>query len=236
MRTLRLLTLWLLVVYGQSATALAISAVDTGWYASNGVSQPGNQNYVVGQGFDDFFGELLEYQNFFVFDLSGVADASSATLRAYLVGAPFGPGYFTPDSSESWGLFDVTTDVADLTAGIGGIAGFQDLGSGLSFGEVVVTKSDEGGYVEVILNDDAIASISAANGLWAIGGRLLTLGNGDPEVIFGFSDGNPRVELVLSTAVPAPASLLLVMTGFVALGWRSRRSARPAFSVARRNS
>jgi hypothetical protein len=224
-RALRALVLLPLLLIGQPAAALIIPATDTGWYRDDGTHDPDNVNYVTGFATDWAISQIpTEWRNFFVFDLSGVGLVSSATLRAYLVTELGfrGPGYLSPDASETWGLYDVSTNLGDLTEGAGGVGAFSDLGSGVAFGQAIVSASDMGSFIEVTLNAAALASIGSAGGLWALGGRLLDLGGADPEVIFAFSDQDPRVELELTRAVPAPTTSFLLALGLGALCWTRR--------------
>jgi hypothetical protein len=225
MRALRMLALLPLLLFGQTAVALIIPATDTGWYLDDGTHDPDNVNFVTGVATDGIVSQIpTEFRNFFVFDLSGVGPVSSVTLRAYLI-TEFGfggPGYLSPDATETWGLFDVTTMLGDLTGGTGGIGAFADLGGGIAYGQAIVSAADMGSFIEVSLNADALASIGSAGGLWAVGGRLLTLGGADPEVIFAFSHDEPWVELEVTRAVPAPATLYLSAFALGALYWLRR--------------
>lgn len=209
-----------LLFFGHAATALIIPATDTGWYLEDGTHDPDNTNYVTGVATDGIVATFpTEFRNFFVFDVGGVGSFSSAILRAYLP-PEFGfdgPGYLSPDATETWGLFDVTTSLFDLMGGSGGVSAFADLGGGIAFGNALVTAGDMGNFVEVSLNADALASIGAAGGLWALGGRLLDMSGADPEVIFASTNQEPRVELVLTHAVPAPTTFYLVSLAFGAL-------------------
>ncbi len=227
LHVLRALALLPFLFFGQTATALVIPATDTGWYVDDGTHDPDNANYVTGFAFDAFFQASVEFRNFFIFDLSGVGPVSSATLRAYLIPDDVGPGYLSPDATETWGLFDVTTLLADLTGGTGGVGAFADLGGGVAYGEAIVSGGDMGSFIEVSLNADALASIGSVGGLWAVGGRLLDLGDADQEIIFAWSHDDPRVELVVTNAVPvaAPTTSYLLALAVGGLYWLRRRRA-----------
>src|SRR5947207_11973228 len=88
-----------------TAQTVTISHTDRGWYNNTGFHNPSNPNYVVGG----------DYNNFFVFDLSGVTQPiASAKLALYVPSALAGPGYSSPDPSENYELHDVTTSIATL--------------------------------------------------------------------------------------------------------------------------
>jgi hypothetical protein len=242
-RLLRIFTLLSLSFFGETAAALVILPTDTGWYTSvdggscspflppdsclqNGTI-PGNVNFLTGFAqTGGLFSTYEEHRSFFVFDLSGLGAVSNAVLRAYLVAAdnPSGPGYMSPDATETLGLFDVSTNPAFLVGGTGGVNAFPDLGTGVAFGQTIVSADDMGSFIEVTLNPDALASIGAAGGLWAVGGRLLTGSGPTPsgEYIFGFSHLDPRVELVVTPDIPAPATAYLLALAVGAL-YRLRR-------------
>lgn len=103
-----------------------IGMSDQGWYASNGVHTPSNANYIVGpctSGCDI----LGEYRNWFVFDIADLrSPVSSLSLRLF--------SYNVTLSSGNYYLNDVSTSIASLTGGTGGVAAFNDLGTGMNYG------------------------------------------------------------------------------------------------------
>ena len=207
------------------AWSLIIETNHQGWYNDSGGHTPENTNYIVGR--TEFEGLL---NNFFVFDLGGLGTVTGATLRAYL---PFS-GFFSSDPSETWVLYDVDTDIGSLVAGTAGPSAFIDLGTGTSFGEVLITAADGDTFIEVDLNANALASLSSANGLWAIGGTLPSLGSQADEAVFAFTrsvvDSNSqepaiKLELVLgNNVVPTPSTMSLFLLGFVGMYARRRRT------------
>ena len=173
---------------------ISVPAYDTGWYDDTGYHNSPNLNYIVGK-----IGSGFRH-NFFVFDLSSISSSVYAvTLRAY---NPVN-GYQRSHPSEIWKLFDVDTAIPTLLSGAGGVSAFNDLGTGSSYGDVVVTSSANDTFVEVTLNTVGVAEINSALGDYlAIGGALIIdEGLGD-QYIFAYSHDNPKVELILYTTTP----------------------------------
>ena len=211
------------------AQVLTLEAIDSGWYDQSGNHLPENTIYFVGR----VLPSPGEFHNFFVFDLSGITlPILSAQLRL------FHPtnGYNSPDPSETYTLFDVSTPIPTLVAGGTGLTGvFADLGSGVSYGSGVFSAADVNSIVPIGLNAAALADLNgAAGGLFALGGAVTSLRpNPGPfptpvtESVFGSaSAANPR-HLVL-TLIPEPGTLALLGSGTLILlgcGWRRRRRA-----------
>jgi hypothetical protein len=162
------------------------SSLDRGWYSQLGEHQPGNTNYIVGfcATSDECGGDDLVRNNFFAFDLEGITgNVLSATL---FLDVPSPNGYISAASSLIYTLYDVNTDIPSLFNGTGGVAAFNDLGSGILFGTHVATNDQEGSVIGIPLNAAALSALSEAiGGDFAIGGTLS------------------------ASAVPEPASFLL---------------------------
>ena len=203
----------------QMASAdFTINATDSGWYDEDGFHDPFNTNYLAGWE-PDFSGN--QYHNFMVFDTSSITETvSSATLRLYnpSVETDTGDGYVSSDPSEIFRLYSVNTDTDLLVSGNGGIAAYEDLGNGTTYGEVEMTAADNGTFVEIELNDEALARINDPNdgpGLFVLGGAVATLQDplGTPEWVFGFStgvEGSVTLEVTTST-IPEPSCVLVLM-------------------------
>src|SRR5262245_29141812 len=172
------------VAFAPPADAVVVNASDSGWYQQSGFHDPDNLNWIAGQCSICDVPGLGEYRNFFVFDLSGVGHVSSAVLTIL---EPEN-GFFSPDPSESYSVFDVSTPVASLTNGTGGTAAFADLGSGTSFGSVVMSHANEGTLVSIVFNAAGVAAINhSLGGLFAVGGAVTTLAGSSDQWVFGFS-------------------------------------------------
>ncbi len=190
-----LLSLFAITTGASSVTAGVINTSDRGWYQFDGAHEPGNTNYVAG--FTSTFGYSgdVEFRDFFVFDLSGINNPlASASLRVFTAWVT-GPG--------SYSLFDVGTSLSSLTDGTGGVAAFNDLGTGTTLGTYAATGSDDYQYVTIPLNTDALSYLNTHLGeTVGLGGRYVNSGG---DVIFGASEGNPadgRTQLVYQEVSP----------------------------------
>ena len=170
-----------------------IDSFDSGWYTNSGTHNPTNDNYITGL-CTGCGGET--FRSFFVFNIPSEILITSAVLNL---------NTFTYDSllaSETLDLFDVSTSLASLLAGTGGLGAYDDLGSGATYGSRVYTAPDGGLFRTITLNAAAIAAIQAASdgsGSFVMGGALA------------------------DQAVPEPSAILLLSLPLGLLAWRRRR-------------
>jgi large repetitive protein len=213
-----------------SAETVVINYADRGWYDPTGFHDTDILNYGVGDvrgpGCDSCRDDI---RNFLVFDLSGVAHPIASAKLALFVPGPLSiapPGYKSFDPSENYELHNVTTSIASLVAGTGGVAAHADLGDGVVYGSRTMTAADNGREVEITLNSNAIAALDAATGLIAIGGSLTTLdGLANDEYTFAWTSLGTETTQLRLTLVPEPATLMLLGIGAISLlGYRKSRS------------
>jgi hypothetical protein len=180
-----------------------LNSVARGWYDDTGLHVASNNNYIVGNCLpatcDGGDGVTL-HNNFFVFDLSGVSGPiTSASLSlanpsaADNIDPPFPSDGFggAPTTYSTW---DVSTAIAALEADNAGATGiYADLGSGVFYGTTPANASTNGTQVIVNLDGAALAELNRdEGGAFAIGGTL--------------------------AAVPEPATWMVMLLGFGALG------------------
>ncbi len=186
---------------GAGATVVTLNATDSGWYDSNGTHTATNTNYIVGQS-----GAPRQLRNFFVFNLASVSQViTGATLVLTNGISSRGPGYNSPDASETYTLFDVATSVPTLQAGGSGLTGiFADLGGGTIQGSRTMTAADNFLNVPITLNAAGIAKLNAFRGTQvALGGAVTTLSGGADQVVFAFTGNLTDVkQLILNLAQP----------------------------------
>jgi hypothetical protein len=228
-----------LAAFSFAAQAVAIDASDRGWYARDVntdtyTANPANLNYLVGLGFP-IPNTPTATRNYFAFDLSAYAGQTfaSATLHLYnpKAGDPgnssaFG-GFFSAQPTETYELHQVTTNTASLLAGTAGSAGFFDLGDGAAYGSYTASLSDNGQFIDILLNAAGLADLNAAaGGTFVLGGILTTITPGGSQTIFGFSNANNLADtqlLVTTAAVPEPGTYALLLAGLVLVFFTTRR-------------
>jgi len=210
------IALGVLAITASAQSQVVIDATDRGWYDDTGFHGPGNDNYFVG----NFQRETR--RNWFVFDLSTIdVEIVALQLRALNPAS----GFFSGDAVETYVNYDVTTNLTDLINGLGGVAAYDDLGSGTVYASYDASNSDNATIIVIDLNAAAVADANAAaGGLWGIGGAITTL-NGGNEYLFGFTDGgNPADTQLVVTLIPAPGVLALL--GLAGLVGPNRRRSR----------
>jgi hypothetical protein len=209
-----------------SAQTAVIPFTDRGWYPPTGLHDPFILNYIVGDWRTSFGNN--DSRNFFVFDLSTVTQPIATAKLALFVPGPSPPGFFSGDGSENYELHDVSTPIATLLNGTGGVAAHTDLGSGVVYGSRTMTAADMGSVVEISLNAAAISALDAATGLIGFGGSITTLdGLANDEYVFGWTNGwlTNQIETtqLRLTLVPEPSSVVLCLAATFATLMRRRR-------------
>ncbi len=206
-----------ILVFNTSDSQFDAGVDNQGWWSDTRESRDENDNYATG---------ITPYEeiahNFFTFDLSSLAlPVISATLELTRF------NYLSSAESETFGLFDVSTDAITLNNNVGiNLTIYDDLGTGISYGQFEIFSDGlETDILSFELNAAAIADIDAAGGGWfSIGGDLLSLGSpvGDgTELLFGSSIDGGVQRLVLEV-IPEPATLVLVGLGSLFLKRRKR--------------
>ena len=190
-----------------SAQTVNLDYIDRGVYNEAGGHVRGYQGYVVGDNrATDGPGDI---RNFFVFDLSGITQAIASAKLALSVPTP--GGFASIYRSENYELHDVSTPLAALLDGTGGVAAHTDFGTGVVYGSRVMSSADIGTIVEIPLNASAIATLDAANGPVAIGGSLTTLdGDESVQLVFNQSYTTQSISQLRLTLVPEPSSMTLM--------------------------
>lgn len=207
------------------AAIITLDATDSGWYDATGEHTAANANYLTGLCGSACSSHPTEHRGFWVFDLSAVTDPiTSAVLNL------FNPDYNSVDASEILAIMDVSTPIAQLTAGGTGLTGiFDDLGTGTTYGTATGTDADDNQTIGITLNSFAIQDLNNASGLFGFGGYLTTLQPSLIQFLFGNSSGTSLRQLRLETqdavnpnpqtggpsSVPEPSTLVLALAGLV---------------------
>ncbi len=204
-----------MTAFTSHAGTTTTNTFERGWYVDTGTHDPTNDSYFAGTD----FGSSLH--DFFAFNIVSPVPGqtySAATLNLYNPGS-------TAAISDVFELWDYTGGIASLIAGSGGIAAYNDLGTGISFGTTMFSTADDATTLSIVLNSEAVSAINAASGgQFVIGGSVLSGAN----FLFGNSKtNNPadgRTSLTLTTsAVPEPSSLVMLMCGVTGFSVLRRR-------------
>jgi len=192
-----------ILIFDTSDSQFDAGVDNQGWWSDTREARDDNDNYGTGISPDE-----ETSRSFFTFDLASLSlPVISATLELTRF------NYLSTAESETFGLFDVSTDAVTLNNNTGiNLTIFNDLGTGVSYGEFEILS--DGLSTDVLsfeLNAAAISDINATIGGWfSIGGALLSPSL--PAAIFGSSQDGGVQRLVLEV-VPEPATLVLVGLG-----------------------
>lgn len=161
-------------------------------FASNGSRT--NGNYAVGW----YQPPGAELRDLFVFDLSQIPGTIASALL-HLASAPEGQSYYpNPSASETFTLFQVTTDSATMTMGFPGASAFDDLGDGTIYGGVTAVKGEVGAVLDVPLTAAGVEFLNDASGEVLLGGTITTLTKGaENEYLFNATGATNVRELVV---------------------------------------
>lgn len=203
-------------------SAMTLSALDQGWINGSlgGISVPALQNYATGR----YAGN--EVRTYFIFDLSNADIFSSAKLQLA------GLGLLSDQGFETVTLFAVDTNPSVLQAATGGMAAFDDLGSGTVFGSLDVTAAQAQGPQEFNLNSNALNAINnARGGLFAMGAAVTSLSSGAGDEVVNFVSLGPNpyplAQFVGSVApqavIPVPTAFWLFGSGLIGLAAIAKR-------------
>lgn len=205
-----------------SAANVNVDATTSGTYTESGGSFI--SGYFVGR--CNVCTPTGDFRAFVAFSLLGIeGPVTSATLRLSMPDI----GYSSIDSSEGVGLFDVSTSLAALVGGTGGVGAFNDLGSGQSLGSTTLSSNSGGTLIDFSLSQNGINYINAALGssvILGMAGTTLSSSGTLDENLFNNSTGNPDVtrQLMLVTSpVPEPSTLLSLSAGLALLISQMRR-------------
>jgi len=178
------------------ADTISINTFDLGWYKSGGAHTSGNVNTYTGSYYNN-----QEYRSFYLWNLPNFeGKVVSATLMINLV-YPLGTVGLKTQSGEMFDVSDSNLAYIRKTNGDGhGVDIWNDLGSGLSYGQFVITSQDSG-WVSYDLNAAAISEINTSKGEVFAMGIDNTSVNGYGSGYFLFSSGSVRGKqyLVLET-------------------------------------
>jgi len=181
------------------------ATIDRGWYRGDGFHNPDNLNYLTG--IHTVNGAPSnDFRSFYVVDLTDVTEPLSAA-QLVLQMPTFG---IAPSGLvRTLTLFDVTTDLTTLTNGTGGVPAFDDLGSGVEYGSVIVRYDDVrfGALVVIDLNAAGVHALNEAQGSqFAFGAAITDLVGDGRQMIFSRSDEDSYTGIRLTDAsLPQPS-------------------------------
>lgn len=188
------------------------AAMNQGWWNDTdyGNADTNQMIYTGGQLIDD-----LTLRSFFSFDLSNVQGTITGASLRVMRGSQ--------SQSVSLGLWDVSTDAATVNLNNGVNASiWQDLGSGNSYGQFLITNGDAEDFLTLSLNATALTDLNAATGYFTIGAAVGSdefIFSGIPSVLGTFLD----LTIADSNTIPEPGSAALLLSGLAAAVASRRR-------------
>jgi len=140
---------------------VTLAAFDRGWWYETGSHNSINQNTVTGSPYGD------QYRSYLTFDVSGTPiGVVGAALRVEIESV-------VSDDTVAVLVRDVSTPAAALDADDNGsavgIAVFDDLGSGSTYGNFAVTEASTGAIIDVPLSGSVVADLNAATTTFSVG-------------------------------------------------------------------
>jgi hypothetical protein len=184
---------------------VSLTSVDRGWYRFDGTHTTTNTNYITGWSITAPIGER---RSFFLFQLPTLLTGERYVHAELRLDNPSN-GYNSTNAEERIQIMDVSTSHSAITNGTAGVAGFDDLGTGVAFSQpTTVSASSNGTIVVIPLNTQFLqaANGTAAGGQICVGGIMNAL-PGTPTAsrfIFGSTGSTQRTILVLRKAINAP--------------------------------
>ena len=172
---------------------LTVNASARGFYTSTTWMPPSYGNTCTG-----FQGSDLEERAYFGFNLPSFSGTvSSVTLNLEVA------AYSSPDSYESFFVYDVSTPLATVTSNTSpSIAIFDDLGTGTNYGSFTL-NADSVGTIKSIVLTPAITAVSNARGsTFAVGIAEFTFSNEGGEVASFSTDTESRTHQLEIKVVP----------------------------------
>jgi PEP-CTERM motif len=187
-----------------------LTATSRGWVKDTGANNGGGvgANFVAGRcgSSDACSGDDSFYNNYFIFNLANVTGAITSAVLQLSQGPQ---GYISPTPSLTYTLWDSSVAPSAM-ASTSSVAYYNDLGSGTSFGSVVVTAATNNTIVSFNLNAAGLSALNAGRGTF---------------VGFGGS-----VSTAVSNPVPEPATWAMMLAGFGIVGGAMRRRQRTSVS------
>lgn len=228
------------IVAASAAYFIAVGSAQAGFITVNAsVWGRGDGDYWVGgPGYPNTFVGQLEEREFRAAWQFDIPDLSDVTVTSAILQLSFERFFISPGSGpETFALYDVSEPVTLLLSGyqpdpLGSVI-HDDIGGGQLYGTgIIPADASEGTLIETRLSEIALMDIQArSNSSIAIGMRSTSIADRFPCTTCRFPDNHdgfrwdtdPRIyRLVLTTdqissAVPEPSSLALLVSGVLGL-------------------